>query len=194
MDEPLGRAVGDAAEVAEAIETLAGGGPADFAELCEIVAGHMLAAAGAAGSAEEGRFFARRGLEGGSGVAKLREMVAAQGGQVGVVEEPERLTLGAARIPVVLERQGYVTQIDARRVGLVVRQLRTRAGAHKALCGVLLHRKVGEVADVKPAASVLWPEAAGAAPERAIAEVGAAFEVSEKAVPANCVLAGVVTA
>lgn len=194
MDEPLGRAVGDAVEVAEAIETLAGGGPADFAELCEIVAGHMLAAAGAAGSAEAGRLFARRGLESGSGVAKLQEMVAAQGGQVGVVEEPERLTSGAARIPVVLERQGHVTQIDARRVGMVVRQLRTRAGAHKAVCGVLLHRKVGEVADAEPAASVLWPEAAGAAPERAITEVGVAFEVSEKAVPANSVLAGVVTA
>lgn len=194
MDQPLGRAVGDAAEVAEAVETLSGGGPADFRELCEIVAGHMLAAGGAASGPEEGCSLARRGLADGSGMAKFREMVAAQGGQVGTLDEPGALASQCDRIPVELERRGCVTGIDARRVGMAVRELKLRAGVHKAACGVILHRKVGESADREPVASIFWPAAAGATPGSAIAEVRAAFEVGRDAPAAQSVLADVVTA
>ncbi|MDH4180332.1 MAG: thymidine phosphorylase, partial [Armatimonadota bacterium] len=155
MDEPLGTAVGDGPELVEAIATLAGRGPADFVELCEIVAGHMLSLAGAASDPDDGRKRAQRGLASGMGLTKLREMIVAQGGRGDVLDDPEVLPGNPERITVSAERDGYVAGIDARRIGLLVRDLKVRAGERKAECGVLLHKKSGDLTAGEPVATVL---------------------------------------
>ncbi len=169
MEDPLGRAVGDAVELMEAMQTLAGRGPADFVELCEVVAGHMLALGDAAADPEEGRLLAGQALASGRGLAKLSEMIAAQGGDGGVVSDPEELIGAAQRIPVGVG-DGYVVRVDARRIGALVRALKAGAGTRKGLC----------------------PRGEGDPPEQAMAEVRAAFEVGESPPPQAEVVAAVV--
>lgn len=181
MDEPLGRAVGDALELVEAIETLGGRGRRDFVALCALVAGHMLALAGAAADAREGRGMAARGLRSGVGLAKLRELVVAQGGDPSVIDEPSLLTRGARLLPVNLDASGYVSSIDARRIGEIVRELKSAAGEGKCLCGVMIERKVGDrIAPDEAAAAIAVPDTVPAeAAERVKGEVARAFRASE---------------
>jgi len=177
MDEPLGVAVGDGPELVEAIETLAGSGPADFVELCEVVAGHMLCLGAAARDAEEGRKRAREGLSSGRGLSKLREMIAAQGGDPQFVDRPASILEGASRQQVRLEAGGYVTGIDARRVGAAVRELKAAAGRFRRICGVLVHAKTGDRVSEAPAATVLGPPGEPELVGWAAREVAAAFQV-----------------
>jgi pyrimidine-nucleoside phosphorylase len=195
MEEPLGRAVGDGIELAEAIDTLRGEGPPDFVQLCEIVAGHMLVLGGAAREAEEGTALARRGLSNGSGLAKLREMIERQGGDAGVVDDPGSLTGNVTRIPVMLTASGTVVAIDARRIGLAVRELKAAAGEQKTSCGVVLHKKTGDRASCgEPVATVLSPPEARGSAEEAGREVADAFRMGACAAAAPDLVAAVVEA
>ena len=193
MEEPLGRAVGDAVELAEAIDTLRGEGRPDFLQLCETVAGYMLALGGAARDAAEGEALARRGLLNGSGMAKLREMIERQGGDAGVVDDPGSLTANATQTPVTLTAAGTVAAIDARRIGLLVRELKAAAGGGTALCGLLLHKKTGDrVSSGEPVATVLSPQGRGSAEETA-RQVAEAFQMGEPAAAPDLVAAVVET-
>ncbi|UCC68382.1 MAG: pyrimidine-nucleoside phosphorylase, partial [Armatimonadota bacterium] len=167
--------------------------PADFVELCEIVAGHMLSLAGAASDPDDGRGRAQRCLASGMALAKLREMIVAQGGRGDVLEDSESLIGNPERIPIPAERDGCVTGIDARRIGLLVRDLKVHAGERKSECGVLLHKKSGELTAGEPVATILAPREASDSFAQASAEVRGAFEIAECAPPRPGVLAAVVT-
>lgn len=192
MDQPLGLAVGDGVEFAEAVAALSGRGPRDLADLCEVLAAHMLVLGGAASDPAAGRALARDGLARGVGLGKLREMVVAQGGSPEAVDDPESLLRGAARAPVALDQRGVVAGLDARRIGLAVRELKAAAGADRRACGVLLCRKVGETADADPVAFVVAPRAAQAAAQRTVAEVRAAYCVGGDAPAANDLVAATI--
>ena len=181
MDEPLGTAVGDAVELVEAVETLAGRGPADFVELCEIVAGHMLCLGGAAPSPQEGLARARSSLASGAGLKKLEEMIVAQGGCGEAVRDPKKLMGETDHFSVEVERRGYVAAIDARRIGLALRDLKALAGERKHACGVLCHKKAGDAIAGEPAATLLVPAGLRDRSERAVSQVQGAFEVTESA-------------
>lgn len=148
MEQPLGRAVGNALEVREAIETLQGQGPADFVELVEHVAGEMLYLGNRAPDPQAGAQMARQALQDGRAWAKFREFVAAQGGDVGYVDAPERLPTAPLQVPVTAETDGVVHRVDARAVGLAVVHLgggRTRKGqAVDHRVGVMVQAKVGD--------------------------------------------------
>jgi pyrimidine-nucleoside phosphorylase len=117
MNQPLGRAVGNALEVKEAIATLRGDGPPDFVAHCLGVAGHMLKLAGKASTVAEARKLAATTLEDGRALEKFRAMVEAQGGDVAQVDDPERLPqashVGTADAP----RGGFVQEIDTMSIG-----------------------------------------------------------------------------
>ncbi|MCK7471876.1 MAG: hypothetical protein MZU95_14655 [Desulfomicrobium escambiense] len=97
MDAPLGRAVGNAIEVVEAIETLRGQGPQDLTELSVILAARMVADGRAGGRRlDDGRAAGARGAGVGRGRSdRFRRMVARQGGDPRVVDDPSRLAAGA---------------------------------------------------------------------------------------------------
>lgn len=194
MEQPLGRAVGDAAELAETVATLAGRGPADLVGLCETLAGHMLVLGGAASSLGEGQRLARAALESGAGLAKLRQMVAAQGGSPELLEESEQLLHGAERVPVEVVERGLVAGINAREIGLAIRDLKAAAGDRAHQCGVLLRKKVGEPVTGEPVAVLLAPPAAPAAVEAAVTRLRAAFHVGESTPAALGVVAATITA
>ncbi len=91
MSQPLGLAAGNALEVVEAVDALHGRGPADFRQHCVDVAGEMLLIAGAYPDPETARSAAAATLDNGAAWAKFREWIAAQGGDLRVVDDPSRL-------------------------------------------------------------------------------------------------------
>jgi pyrimidine-nucleoside phosphorylase len=148
MSQPLGSAVGNALEVKEAIETLCGAGPQDFKEHCLEIAGHMLMLADKADDLESAKQIAAEMLGDGSAYEKFKTLVAAQGGNVQMVENPGALPR-AKHIKVVNSpREGNLSIVDAREVGLTAVAL----GAGRAkkedvidhAVGVVIHRNVGD--------------------------------------------------
>jgi pyrimidine-nucleoside phosphorylase len=116
MDTPLGRCVGNASEVREAIETLKGSGPADLTELSVVLAARMLVLAGIADDAvAETRV--REALTSGRGLETLSRLIDAQGGDPRVVEDPSRLPLADGEVFVRAPRAGVVAGLDAGAIG-----------------------------------------------------------------------------
>lgn len=124
MDAPIGTAVGNANEVLEAIEVLRGGGPADTRELTVRLGGEMLHVAGVVSTEAEGIARMEQALDSGAGLEVFRRLVAAQGGDARVVDEPERILPQApATQEITAERTGYVAAIDALAVGMAASAL-----------------------------------------------------------------------
>ncbi|HEY67419.1 MAG TPA: thymidine phosphorylase [Thermoflexia bacterium] len=148
MNQPLGRAVGNALEVQEAITTLCENGPADFREHCLAVATEMLVLGGKAADTDDARALALETLTSGAAWQKFRELVEAQGGDIRYIEEPERLPRARLIEPVPAPRSGYVAAVNAAEVGMAVVELgggRERKGDpidHSV--GVVVHYKVGD--------------------------------------------------
>ena len=143
MDEPIGRAVGEGIEMAEAIYTLDGEGPADFVELCLLIGSHMVHLGGKADSPEAAREKLQELLESGAAFEKFAEMVAAQGGDVKALDCPEELGQAQHEREITAPQAGFIQQIDAHVIGEVSRIL---VKHHKG--GVLVERKVGEKVEV----------------------------------------------
>ncbi len=148
MNQPLGLAVGNAVEVKEAIDTLNGRGPADFTRHCLTVASQMLLLAERVGTAEEGASLLEEQIRSGAGLAKLKEMVTAQGGNPAFLDEPDRLPQARFIEPLPAPQTGYIAAIDAREVGLTTSMLgagRQRKGDPVDYAvGVVFRHKVGD--------------------------------------------------
>ncbi len=149
MSQPLGRAVGNALELREALDTLHGQGPADFRQHCLILASQMLLLAGQAQHAAEARARLERLLDGGQALAKFREWIAAQGGDLTYVDDPTRLPSARHVENVKAPCSGYVAALDAREVGLTTMLLgggRAKKGDRiDHAVGVVLHAKIGDL-------------------------------------------------
>lgn len=148
MNQPLGNAVGNALELKEAIQTLHGSGPADFLEHCLEVAGYMLAIGGKAADQNEGMQLAHAALDDGRGWEFFKRLVAAQGGDVAVIENPDRLPKARFVKEVASPRSGYLSAIHARIVGETVVSLgggRAKKGDPiDHAVGAIIHHKVGD--------------------------------------------------
>jgi len=130
MDEPLGHAVGNALEVAESIGCLKGTGACDLMEVTYALGEQMLVLAGVARDAAGARASLEKSVSSGAALGKFREMVAAQGGDARVAEEPDRLPQARLRHPLSAARAGFVTDVDA--MGVALAALRLGAGRAKA--------------------------------------------------------------
>jgi len=148
MEQPLGRAVGHALEVREAIETLRGDGPEDFRLLSEAVASEMVLLGGGNLSREEAAEKVRNAVASGAAFEKFRAFVAEQGGDVRQADDPGLLPAAPVRLEAVSERAGYVQAIDSRAVGLAVVDLgggrRKKGDAIDLRVGAVLHAKTGD--------------------------------------------------
>ena len=173
MNVPLGRAVGNAVEVAESLDVLAGGGPDDVVELTVALAREMLAAAGADGVDPADT------LADGSAMDCFRALVAAQGGDLS-----QPLPEGAHAETVLAPRGGTMGDIDAMAVGLAVWRLgagRSTPGAQVQFgAGLRMHRRPGEpVAAGEPLFTLYTdtPDRVGAA----LAELDGGWSVGDEA-------------
>ena len=148
MNQPLGQAVGNALEVREAIDTLRGGGPADLREHCFEVAAHLLRLARRAATTAAARQVLEAALAEGQAWAKFRQLVEAQGGDLDVIDDPDRLPTARLIETVPSPRSGYLKQVDAREIGLASVDLgagRARKGqAIDHAVGFIIHHQVGD--------------------------------------------------
>lgn len=136
METPLGRAVGNAVEVEECIHLLKGEGPDDLADFtCQLVAG-MLVLGGLESSLEPALERSRGQLRNGQALARFRQMVEAQGGDVRIIDEPGRLPQARHVVEILYEESEsvWVKDVDARQVATLV--LETGAGRRNADDGV----------------------------------------------------------
>ena len=130
MEEPLGRTVGNALEVAESIACLRGEGPADTMAVTYALGEQMLLLTKTARSATEARALLEAVVADGGALRKFGEMIAAQGGDARVVSEPGRLPQARRQVPFAATRTGFVQDVDALQVALAA--LRLGAGRAKA--------------------------------------------------------------
>jgi pyrimidine-nucleoside phosphorylase len=148
MDEPLGRAIGNALEVREAIEALTVGGPADLHELTLELGAHLMLLAGATPRLEDARAGLRTLLASGAGADKLEQLIAAQGGDPRVVAEPGRLPTARNVVTLPSPAAGWVERLDARRIAdaalLLGAGRRARGDAIDHRAGIRLLVKRGE--------------------------------------------------
>ena len=158
MDEPLGRAIGNALEVKEAVDTLRGRGPEDFTELCLSAGSVLLTEAQAAKDLPDARKRLEKTLADGSALEKLRAMVQAQGGDVSVIDDPDRLSKARYVTPVCSKTSGYVKAEKAMSLGT----LAMRIGAGRSVkedaiwpeTGIVLNKKVGDF--VRAGETLAW--------------------------------------
>ena len=147
MDQPLGNAVGNALEVREAIDALRGTAPADLTRLVTLAGAEMLVQARKARDRRTAEARLSRAIEDGSGLAKLRELVAAQGGDARAVDEPDRLPRAKHVETLRAPRTAWVKDLAADKIGLA--SVRLGAGREKKgdaidlSTGILLRAKVG---------------------------------------------------
>lgn len=175
MSQPLGRAVGNALEVREALDALAGGGPPDLRELVLTLGGEVLDASGLDG----GRRGLEAALDGGSALERFRAWMAAQGGEL---DHPDALALAPGEEVIAAPRGGTVSRLDALAVGRAVKLLgggRSRKDEKIDLgVGALLHAKVGdEVGRGEPLATLRHRDGRGL--EEARRMIGDAYRVED---------------
>jgi thymidine phosphorylase len=148
MDQPLGRYVGNALEVAECIEVLNGGGPEDLRQLCYELSGRMFYLGGRARCVEPGQALARELIANGSARDKFREMIRLQGGDADVVDDPARLLRARHTLDVTSPKEGYVVAIECEQVGIASAVLgggrEKKEDAIDPAVGLVLHKKVGD--------------------------------------------------
>jgi pyrimidine-nucleoside phosphorylase len=137
MDQPLGRAVGNALEVREAWETVSGGGPADCRELVVDAAAQLLALSDLGVDEDEGRRQAEAALDDGSALATYDRWVRAQGGD----PDPARLPVAPVVRHVAAPASGYVHELGAREVAIAAMEL----GAGREVAGQPIDHAVGVV-------------------------------------------------
>jgi pyrimidine-nucleoside phosphorylase len=139
MNQPLGVAVGNSIEVKEAVHTLRFSGPDDFQEHCLVIASNMLMLSGNFANLEAAREKAERSLKNGEAFEKFKQLVAAQGGDVQVLEDFTQLPSAPVKIELESDSTGYIHQIHAREVGLTAMEL----GAGRAKKGDTIDHSVG---------------------------------------------------
>jgi len=159
MDQPLGCAVGNALEVAEAFAAVRGEGPEDLMQECLALGSRMLVFAHVARDADDGRAQLMRAIETGRAAAKAREWVAAQGGDPSVVDDPSVLPTAPFSRAVSAHEHGWVAHFDAAAVGRAAMAMGAgRASLLDAVdpaAGLVLAAKVGDrVEDGAPLATL----------------------------------------
>lgn len=149
MNEPLGFAIGNSLEVKEAIDTLKGDGPADFEKICIELSAQMLNLAGK-GEVEELKAELHNRLNNGVAFEKFKEFIKAQGGDVNAIDNTELLPKANKEISFTAENDGYISQIDAEKLGIASMLLGGgRAKKTDSIdygVGIVLNKKVGDFA------------------------------------------------
>ncbi|WP_096201057.1 pyrimidine-nucleoside phosphorylase [Bacillus sp. FJAT-45350] len=148
MNQPLGKAVGNALEIKEAIDTLNGNGPEDLLELCLTLGSHMVYLAEKASSVEEARKKLEKLISSGKALDTLRTFLASQGGDPTIVDNPTKLPKAMYQIEVKSPTDGYVSSIVADKIGIGAMMLGagrvTKDSTIDLAVGIMLEKKIGD--------------------------------------------------
>ena len=181
MEQPLGTHVGNALEVKEAIDILAGRAGGDLLAVSLELGSRMLVAAGIARDVDDGKARMKHALESGAGLAKLKEMIAAQGGDAGVCDDVTRLPQAKHLVPVPAPHDGYVADMDTTAIGYCAQDLgagrKQKTDVIDPAVGLVMNVRIGDFVKQGDALATLHlnkPEQA----ERAIARMQQAVKLT----------------
>src|ERR1035441_101879 len=151
MNQPLGYAIGNALEIMEASQTLQNAGPADLTKLSLELAARMIFLGKQAATLEEARMLAEKHLVDGSAYKKLKQVVAAQGGNPQALDKFELLPNATGMREVTSPRAGYVRRINAQDIGISSNMIGAgrdkKEDAIDPAVGIILEVKIGEKVD-----------------------------------------------
>src|ERR1700688_935337 len=151
MNQPLGRKAGNAMEVAESIEVLVGGGPADLRDLCLELAAWMFYLGERVKTLDEGKKLSSDLIASGQAREKFREIVGLQGGDVGVVDDPRRLAHARQTLDVANPTSGFIAAIQCEQLGVACVVL--GGGREKKedkidpAVGIDFHKRIGDAVE-----------------------------------------------
>ena len=148
MEEPLGTAIGNSLEVAEAIDVLSGMGDVRLRDFCVLLAAKLLCMAQPDLQLSEASARIRNVLDSGAGLAKFREFVAAQGGDDRVMRDRSLLGSASRSLELRADQKGYIVRMesaDLGRAAILLGAGRTKKGdAIDLTAGIKLHRRCGD--------------------------------------------------
>ena len=148
MSQPLGRAIGNALELKEAIDTLNGQGPEDLTELVLTLGSQMVVLAERANTLEEARQLLNEAIENGSALDKFKTFLENQGGDASVVNSPELLPTAEYQIDYKAKSSGVVSELIANEIGVASMMLgagrQTKEDDIDLSVGIVLNKKVGD--------------------------------------------------
>ncbi|XKH51287.1 pyrimidine-nucleoside phosphorylase [Chryseomicrobium palamuruense] len=148
MSQPLGRAIGNALEVEEAIDTLSGKGPEDLTELCLVLGSQMVVVGGKAETLDEARKMLEAVIADGSALQIFKDFIKWQGGNPAVVDNPKLLPQAAHKIDILAPKSGTISFMEADEIGTAAMILgagrATKESEIDLAVGIMLHKKVGD--------------------------------------------------
>ncbi len=148
MEQPLGRAVGNALEVKEAIATLQGRGPEDLVELCLSLGSQMLILGGISKNEDQAKDRLKELIQSGAAFDKFKTLVSNQGGDVSMVENTTLLPSAKYSHSIVSIENGFVTQLKALDIGKASVKLGAGRETKDSIidfgAGIYLHKKIGD--------------------------------------------------
>ena len=148
MEQPLGKNVGNSLEVIEAVEALKGNMADDVKEVVLELGSNMLKLAGKGDNLEENKQKMLENIQNEKAYAKLKELVANQGGDVSYIEDTSKFKKAKYILPVVLESEGIIKELKAEEIGKI--SVFLGAGRIKkkekieSEVGIVLNKKVGD--------------------------------------------------
>ena len=148
MDMPLGRKIGNALEVQEAVEVLSGKGDHRLRSLCLELSANMVYLGRQAETMEGARAKAVEAVRSGGALEKLRQMAEAQGGDPSYITNPEKFTISPACVEIAAPQGGYITRLDAEGCGLAAVELgagrETKESSIDFGAGIILLKNKGD--------------------------------------------------
>ena len=152
MSQPLGRAIGNALELKEAIDTLKGEGPEDLSELVLTLGSQMVVLAEQAKTLDEARQLLLNAINDGAALAKFKVFLEQQGGDATVVDDPDKLPTAQYKIEYKAKSNGVVSELIANEIGVASMMLgagrQTKEDEIDLSVGIVLHKKVGDTVQV----------------------------------------------
>jgi len=181
MDQPLGRAVGNALEVIECIEVLRGGGPQDLLDLSLELSAWMFYLGERTKTVEEGRKLAAELIASGKALENFRQMVSLQSGDARVLDDPSRFPAAQNKLDITSPSAGAVSRIDSEKMGIASLVLgggrSTKEDVINPAVGIMIHKKVGDrVAAGEPLCTLYYDSSAQLQESRTLIE--SAYQVN----------------
>jgi pyrimidine-nucleoside phosphorylase len=160
MDQPLGSKIGNALEVVEVVEVLRGEGPEDLRRLCLELAGWMLHLGGVADTVAEGKKQSEKLISSGKALAKFRQMVELQGGDLRAIDDAKKLPQAQHTMILTSTKDGYLRALECEQVGTACVILgggrERKEDSVDPAVGIVLHKKVGDAVSSGEALATIY--------------------------------------
>jgi len=196
MDQPLGKAIGNALEVKEAVLTLRGEGPPDLEELCLALGGWMAYLGNKVKDPGQGREFMKEFIDNGTALEKFRKLVESQGGDRRVVDDLSLLPVAGQQVEIKSDREGYISVLNALQIGSAAINL---GSGRKEIddpvdpaVGIILHKKMGDPVRAGETLALVHvsPESRKGTIDAVHKMIKSAFKYSEDPAPVSPLICG----